>query len=175
MIPLCAIMYSRFIRNCVFRIMKFNLEKGEKIGLMVAEWPCIFFVSSPLVSSSYMDKSKTQKLSFWLQVFLSSKYGLEMVLCLVMYVTFMFLIERYKKHQMIWTTNECSFVLWYLWFVNVKLHASLHINDISNTFTIEIIIRSGLCIIIILLYNKPKFQIKIQNTTSDDFEFAHRK
>ena len=75
-----------------------------------------------------------KKLSFWLQVFFSSLYGLEMVLCLVMYVTFMFLIERYKKHQMIWTTNECSFVLWYLWFINVKLHASMHINDVSKTF-----------------------------------------
>ena len=90
-------------------------------------------ISSRVVVVIWINQ-RHKKLSFWLQVFFSSLYGLEMVLCLVMYVTFMFLIERYKKHQMIWTTNECSFVLWYLWFINVKLHASLHINDLSNTF-----------------------------------------
>ena len=128
-------------------------------------------ISSRVVVVIWINQ-RHKKLSFWLQVFFSSLYGLEMVLCLVMYVTFMFLIERYKKHQMIWTTNECSFVLWYLWFINVKLHASLHINDVSNTFNHR---NSAFCIIIIHLYYYLIFQIKVQDKTSDDFEFAHRK
>ena len=122
-------------------------------------------ISSRVVVVVIWINQRHKKLSFWLQVFFSSLYGLEMVLCLVMYVTFMFLIERYQKHQMIWTTNECSFVLWYLRFINVKLHASLHINDVSNAFNHRNI----------LSYYYPIFQIKVQDKTSDDFEFAHRK
>ena len=116
-------------------------------------------ISSRVVVVIWINQ-RHKKLSFWLQVFFSSLYGLEMVLCLVMYVTFMFLIERYKKHQMIWTTNECSFVLWYLRFINVKLHASLHINDVSNAFNHRNAYALSLFFHIIIRYFKLKYKIK---------------